>query len=265
MGIQDFYLTNKVAFVVGGRRGIGKAIAKTFAEAGADVAVADAVIEGNELEMVAEEIRKLGRRSLSIQLDHTKKSDILKVVQKVTDELGDIDILVNTAIKRTHTLLMELSEEDWDTMLDIGLKGYFFTAQTVAKKMIKRGKGGSIISLSSRSAVRPRERTGAYGTAKAALITLTGQLAMDLGQYNIRVNAIAPSVVPTEGAGYLWADPERQKMSEAEVPLGRLCTPEEVANVALFLASDAASYITGSTIFVDGGSRWSGAKNPPKK
>jgi len=261
MGIKDFYLKNKVAFIVGGRRGIGKASALAFAEAGADVAVADIVAEG--LEATAEEIRKLGRRSLAIQLDITKKADVEKAVQKVVDELGGIDILMNTPVMVRPTSLLDLSEEDWDLMLDISLKGYFLTSQAVAKRMIAQKRGGSIINMSSRSYVRPRERTGAYATAKAGVVALTGQLAMELGPYNIRANAIAPSVVTTEAAAHHWQDPERRRSVEAEIPLGRLSTPEEIANVALFLASDGASYISGVAIIVDGGSMWVGAKNPP--
>lgn len=265
MGVRDFYLTNKVALIAGGRRGIGKTMALTFAEAGADVAVADVVVEGGELEATAEEIRKLGRRSLAIQVDITNKASIEKMVQRVVDELGSIDILVNTALRRTLVTLMELSEEDWDSMLDISLKGYWLTSQAVARRMIKQKRGGSIISFSSRSYVRPRERKGAYAIAKAGVVTLTGQLAVELGRYNIRVNAIAPTVVATEGAEYLWKDPQRQKMVEAVIPLGRLSTPEEIANVGLFLASDAASYVSGVTIVVDGGSLWVGPKNPPSR
>jgi len=264
MGIRDFYLTNKVAFIAGGRRGLGKAMALAFAEAGADVVVTDAVIEGGELEATAEEIRKLGRRSLAIQLDITKKADVEKAVQKVVDELGGIDILVNTALKESApSTLLDLSEEGWDSMLDVSLKGYFLTSQAVAKKMIAQKRGGSIINMSSRSYVRPRERSGAYATAKAGVVALTGQLAMELGPYNIRANAIAPSVVTTEAAAHHWQDPERRRSVEAEIPLGRLSTPEEIANVALFLASDGASYISGVALIVDGGSMWVGAKNPP--
>jgi len=263
MGIKDFYLTGKVAFIAGGRRGLGESMALTFAEAGADVAVSDVVFEGGELEAVAEKVRKLGRRSLALQLDITNKADVEKAVQKIVSELGGIDILVNTAVKNTLYPLMGLSEEDWDSMLDISLKGYFLTSQAVAKQMIAQKRGGSIINMSSRSYVRPRERTGAYGTAKAGVVALTGQLAMELGRYNIRANALAPSVVVTKLAEHLWEDPERQKMTEAEIPLGRLCEPEELANVALFLASDAASYVSGRTIIVDGGSMWVGDKNPP--
>ena len=263
MGIRDFYLTDKVAFIAGGRRGLGKAMALAFAEAGADVAVTDAVIEGGELEATAAEIRTLGRRSLAIQLNITKKAEVEKAVQKVVDELGGIDILVNTAVKGTRSALIDLSEEDWDLMLDISLKGYFLTSQAVAKRMIAQKRGGSIINMSSRSYVRPRERTGAYATAKAGVVALTGQLAMELGPYNIRANAIAPSVVTTEAAAHHWQDPERRRSVEAEIPLGRLSTPEEIANVALFLASDGASYISGVAIIVDGGSMWVGAKNPP--
>ena len=264
MGIRDFYLDNKVAFIIGGRRGIGKACALAFAEAGADVAVADIITEG--IEEAAEEIRKFGRRSLAMQLDITKKADVEKAVQKVVDELGGIDILMNTPIKLKFASLIELSEQDWDDTIESSLKGYLFSCQAAAKRMIEQKRGGSIINMSSRSYVRPRERSGAYGTAKAGVVTLTGQFAMELGQYNIRCNAIAPSVIETEWATEVsqLKDPARRKLIEAENPLGRLGKPEELANVALFLASDAASYISGVTIIVDGGSMWVGAKNPPK-
>ena len=263
MGIKDFYLTNKIALVGGGRRGIGRAIAIAFAEAGADVAVADVMTEG--LEEAADEIRKLGRHALTVRFDVTKKTEIEPAVRKVVEELGGIDILVNTAIKRVWGPLLDLDEAGWDQDLDISLKGYFLTSQAVARQMIKQGRGGSIISMSSRSYLRPRENHGAYATAKAGVVTLTGQLAMELGPYNIRANAIAPSVVATkEIISRLMSHPETQKMVEAESPLGRAATPEEIANVALFLASDAASYVSGVTIIVDGGSMWLGARNPPK-
>jgi len=264
MGIHDFYLTDKVAFIVGARRGLGKAMALAFAEAGADVAVADVVLEGGELEAVADGVRKLGRRSLFMQFDITKKADVEKAVQRVVGEFGGIDILVNTPAPVTPGSLLDISEEDWDKMIDISLKGYFLTSQLVGKQMVRQGRGGSIINLSSRSYIRPRERRGAYGIAKAGVVTLTGQLAMELGPYDIRANAIAPSVVRTERAMAVFASPERQKMVEAEIPLGRIAEPEEIADVALFLASDAASYVSGVTIIVDGGSMWVGARNPPK-
>jgi len=264
MGIKDFYLKGKVAFIVGGRRGIGKASALAFAEAGADVAIADIVTEG--LEETAEEIRKLGRRSLAIQMDITKKADVEKAVQKVVDELGSIDILMNTPVKiGKWAMLVDLPEEDWDALIDSSLKGYFFTSQAAAKHMIAQKRGGSIINMSSRSHVRPREGTGAYCTAKAGVVALSGQLAMELGRYNIRANSIAPSVVTTEVVmeSDMMSSEERQKAIATEIPLGRLCKPEEIANVALFLASDGASYVSGRVIIVDGGSMWVGAKNPP--
>jgi NAD(P)-dependent dehydrogenase (short-subunit alcohol dehydrogenase family) len=265
MGIKDFYLTNKVAFIAGGRRGIGKAIAKVFAEVGADVAVGDVIADSGELEATVEQVRKLGRRTLALQFDITKQDSVEKAIQRVVDELGGIDILINTAAESPIGTLIDLSETDWDAVIDTHVKGYFFTSQTAAKRMIEQGKGGSIVSFSSRSYLRPRERMGAYGTAKAAVVTLTGQLAMELGPYNIRANAIAPSTVMTEGAAEAELKyPENRKFVEAETALGRISSPEEIANVALFLASDAASYVSGVTILVDGASIWMGAKNPPK-
>jgi len=185
----------------------------------------------------------------------------------VVDELGGVDILMNTPVMVEPSSLIDISEKGWDSMIDVSLKGYFLTSQAAAKRMIAQKRGGSIINMSSRSYVKPRERTGAYATAKAGVVALTGQLAMELGCYNIRANAIAPSVVTTEVVmeSEMMSDAERQKHIATEIPLGRLCKPEEIANVALFLASDGGSYVSGVALIVDGGSMWVGAKNPPPK
>lgn len=260
MGIRDFFLTDKVAFIAGARRGLGRAMALVFADAGADVVVTD-VVGNDELRDVAEEVRGLGRRALALQLDVTRKDDIETAVQRVTSEFGGIDILVNSATMWSNAHLIDLEERDWDAMVDVALKGCFLTSQAVAKRMIERKRGGSIINISSRSYLRPREGNGAYPAAKAGVITLTGQLAVELGPFNIRVNAIAPSVIETESTARLTQDAETRSMIEAEIPLGRLGKAEEIANVALFLACDAASYVSGVAVLVDGGSIWAGARS----
>ncbi|GAI66248.1 unnamed protein product, partial [marine sediment metagenome] len=149
MSKPKFSLEGKVAIVTGARRGIGKEIALTLAEAGADVAVCDVVVEGGELEAVAKEIRGFGRRSLAAQVDISQKADVDNMVQKVVDELGAIDILVNNAGLTIKSPILEAREEDWDRIIDTDLKGYFLCSQAVAKRMAERGKGGVIINISS--------------------------------------------------------------------------------------------------------------------
>ena len=252
-GIPDFSLKGKVAIVTGGKRGIGKAIALAFAEAGADVAVCGRVVEDGLLGDAAEEIRKLGRRSLAIQADITKKADVDNLVQRVTDEFGGIDILVNNAAIDVRAPILELGEDDWDKVIDTNLKGYYLCSQAVVKRMVERKKG-NIISMASQLAFRAWANMGAYCITKAGVVMLTRVLARELGSYGIRANAIAPSTVTTELGRPTWSNPEALKRVKSTIPLGeRLAEPSDIVGAALFLASDASSYITGHTILVDAG------------
>jgi gluconate 5-dehydrogenase len=252
MSMPNFLLEGEVAIVTGGRRGIGRAIALAFAEAGADVAVCDIVIEGGELQAVADEIQRLGRRSLAIQTDVTRKADVDNLVKKVTDELGPIDILVNNAgIGDGHTLI-ETPEDEWQRVIDVNLKGCYLCSQAVVKGMIERRRG-NIISMTSAAGIRGFAERNTYNIAKAGVIMLTKVLARDLGKYNIRVNAIAPTTVKAEMGRVLWENPEALARELARTPLGRLAEVEDLTGPALFLASDASSYITGHTLVVDGG------------
>lgn len=253
MSIPDFSLKGKVAIVTGGRRGIGEAIALAFAEAGADVVVCARVVEDGLLGAVAEKIRKLGRRSLAIQTDIAKKTDVDNLVQQVMDEFGGIDILVNNAAIDIRAPLLELSEDDWDRMIDINLKGYYLCSQAVGKRMVEQKKG-NIINMASQLAFKAWAKMGAYCITKAGVVMLTRVLARELGTYGIRANAIAPSSVKTEFSRPTWSDPEALKRIESAIPLGgRLAEPNDIVGAALFLASDASSYITGHTILVDAG------------
>lgn len=252
MKIPDFSLKGKVAIVTGAKRGIGKAIALGFAEVGADVVVCTRVVEGGELEAVADEIRRLGRHSLAIQTDIRYKADVENLVQKTMDEFGVIDILVNNAGTIFRGSLLEHSEEDWDRVIDTDLKGYFLCAQAVSKRMIEQ-KRGNIINISSIRAVRAAPERGAYCIAKAGDVMLTKVLALELAQYNIRVNSLAPGWVKTKMTEVFQRDPEALKQVEAEILLGRMAEPGEMVGTALFLASDASSYVTGQTLFVEGG------------
>ena len=253
MSIPDFSLEGKVAIVTGGRRGIGEAIALAFAEAGADVVVCARLVEDGLLGAVAEEIRKLGRRSLAIQADIAKKVDVDNLVQRVIDEFGGIDILVNNAAIDIRAPLLEFGEDDWDRMIDINLKGYYLCSQAVGKRMVEQKKG-NIISMASQLAFKAWAKMGVYCITKAGVVMLTRVLARELGSYGIRANAIAPSTVKTEFSRPTWSDPKTLNRVESTIPLGgRLAEPSDIVGAALFLASDASSYITGHTILVDAG------------
>jgi NAD(P)-dependent dehydrogenase (short-subunit alcohol dehydrogenase family) len=253
VGVPSLLLPGKVAIVTGGRRGIGKAVALALAEAGAYVAICGRVIADGELKAVADEIQRLGRRSLAVQADITKKADVDSLVQKVMDEFGVIDILVNNAAMNIRAPLLELREDGWDKVIDTDLKGYYLCSQAVGKKMVEQ-KRGNIVNIASTAAMYTAPEMGAYCIAKAGVVMLTRVLALELAKYNIRVNAIAPSMVKTKFSEPLWRDPETLKEIEAGIPLGRVAEPGDIIGAALFLASDASSYITGHTLIVDGGS-----------
>ena len=253
MSTPSLSLTGKTAIVTGGKRGIGRAIALGLAEAGADVAICSRVIEDGRLEAVASEIKGLGRRSLAIQADTSHKADMQNLVQKVMDEFGAIDILVNNAAIQIRERLLNMAEEDWDRITGINLKGYYLCSQAVANKMVEQKKGGRIVNVTSHWGFKPVPETGAYCVAKAGAIMLTRVLAQELSGHNIRVNAIAPGTTKTEMIEHLWENPESHKRLSHTVPLGRLAEPDDCARAALFLASDYASYITGAIIRIDGG------------
>lgn len=252
MSIPSFSLEGKVAIVTGGRRGIGRAIALGFAEAGADVAVCDCVVEDGELGAVAEEIQRLGRRSLAVQTDVSRKSEVDNLVERVTEQFGAIDILVNNAGIVTAGPLVDISEDEWDRTIDVNLKGCHLCSQAAGKRMIER-KRGNIINIASQFGMRAAIERGPYCASKAGVILLTRVLAIELVGYNIRVNAIAPGAVKTPASWRWWSDPETLKQYEATIPMGRMAEPSEIVGAALFLASDASSYVTGHTLLVDGG------------
>ncbi len=245
MAIPNFAVENKVAVITGGKRGIGKGIALTFAEAGADVVVCGRSLP--DLEKVAEEIKALGRRSLAMKADVSEKRDVENLMERTVREFGTIDILVNNAVVYTGGPLVELSEENWNNTVDIGLKGFFLCSQAAAKVMMEK-KQGCIINMSSTAGIRPTGRQGAYSIIKAAGIMVTKLLAAELAEYNIRVNALAPTVVKTERV-----NPDLLKGFITQLPLGRLTELDELTSAALFLASEAAGYISGHTLIVDGG------------
>ncbi len=253
-------LAHKVAVVTGSASGIGKGIALRFAEEGADVCCWDLNSEGAK--ETAREVEKAGRKSLALQVDVTKSGEVKDAAQAVFDQFGKIDILVNSAgIIRAH-FITEVPEEVWDSIITVNLKGTFLCIQEIAKYMIPQ-KRGKIISISSKSGKKGGLWLAAYSASKFGIIGLTQSVAMDLAPYKINVNAICPGnvfstpmwdLLDKEYSKKLGVPPQEvRKIYVEKVPLGRECTVEDVANVAVFLASSYSDYMTGQAINVTGG------------
>lgn len=247
-----FSLENRVALITGASRGIGKAIALGFASAGAEVVVSSRKLP--DLEKVAEEIRKRGRRAKAIACHTGNIEDIKNLVKQTKAEFGHIDILVNNAA--TNPIfgpVINCEEKAFDKIMEVNVKGYFFLAKEVAPIMMEQKKG-NIINLASTAGLRPTPLLGIYSISKAGVIMLTKVLAWEWAPFNIRVNCIAPGLVQTKFSTALWANEEILKKILENVPLKRIAQPEEIVGAAIYLASDASSYVTGETIVVAGGS-----------
>ena len=244
-------LTGKVAIVTGAGRGIGKGIARALGDAHASVIVND--VDLDVATEVARQIESSGGRALPVRADVRKGDEISRMVDTAVKELGGIHILVNNAGIVLRKPAEEIAEEEWDRLIDINLKGTFLCAQAVAKAMMGAGQGGRIINLSSIMggvALPPR---AAYCASKGGIIALTQDLAAEWAKHGITVNAIAPGWTVTEMTqSYFSQEPVRQFLLE-RIPLNRLGKPEDMAHLAVFLASDYSDYITGQTIYVDGG------------
>lgn len=273
-----YNLNGKVALVTGagGKNGIGRAIATRLAKEGAEVAVNDIsehpYAEDNTawggLPDVVREIETMGRRAISVVADVSDAKQVSGMVDKTVAHFGKIDILVNNAGTRAgkdRVPVVDLTEEDWDRVQRVNVKGVFLCCQAMARHLIARGTGGKIINISSITGKRGSARYAAYCASKFAVLGLTQSLAHELAPYQVNVNAICPSLVDTERVGHLAAammpadlsiDEQRAEFvrrSEALVPLGRLAEGADVANMAAFLASDEAAYLTGLSVTVSGG------------
>jgi len=250
MAGNQFNLSGKVAIVTGGGRGIGRAIALGLAEAGASVTVASRT--QNEIEAVAEEIRKLGGKALAVVTDLTINEQLENLVQMTLQEFGRIDILVNNAARSFLRGLLDLREDGWDKIFNTNVKAAWLLSRAVARKMIEQ-KSGCIINITTVGAEKAEMGMAAYGCSKAALKMLTRCMAREWASYGIRVNAVGPTLTRTDFSKPIWSNPEVVKHVAMAIPMGRIAEPEEIVGSVLFLASDAANFITGHSIYVDGG------------
>ncbi|MEW6717889.1 MAG: SDR family oxidoreductase [Chloroflexota bacterium] len=244
-------LKGKVAIVTGSSRGIGEAIAYRYAQAGAKVVVSSRKIEG--VQSVADQITNAGGEALALQAHVGNTEEVNNLVERTLDTYGRVDLLVNNAATNPHFgPLLTADESQWDKILDTNAKGVFRVCKAVVPHMEAQG-GGKIINIVSLAGLRPSAGMGVYSISKAAVIMLTKVLAAELGHANIQVNGIAPGVIKTRFSQLLWQTPQIADAILERLPLKRFGEPDEVASLALFLASPASDYITGSIFLVDGG------------
>jgi 3-oxoacyl-[acyl-carrier protein] reductase len=246
-------LKGKVAIVTGARRGMGRSHALALAKAGSKVVVVDISLE--DCEKVVQEIKKQKGEAMAVKCDVSKKAEVEEMVRKTIDKFKRVDILVNNAGICQFKPFLELTEEEWDRTLNINLKGYFLCAQAAAKEMVKQ-KSGVIINIAS--VAMGQQGIGFpnlthYCASKGGIVGMTEAMALELAPFNIRVNAISPGMIETPMIDPVKSDPKMMEGMLARVPMHRVGKPEEVSNLVLFLASDKSSYMTGSTIVVDGG------------
>ncbi len=244
-------LEGQVAIVTGASHGIGRAIALSFAAAGAKVALA--ARREKDLEAAARELSSAGGAALVVPCHMGKQDDVVRLVAAVRAQWGRIDIVVNNAATcPTYGPFIETTAEVWDKIMDVNLRGPFLLCRMAAAEMKER-RQGRIINIASNEALDPNPNIGAYSISKAALVSMTKVLARDLGQYGVQVNCIAPGLVKTRFSEPLFTNPEKYQHYMDRIWLRRHGEPEEIAHTALFLASYRGAFITGQTIAVDGG------------
>jgi NAD(P)-dependent dehydrogenase (short-subunit alcohol dehydrogenase family) len=247
-----FSMKDKVAIITGASRGIGESIAREFAAAGARVVISARKQPG--LDEVAEKIRQAGGEVLAVPAHTGKLEDIQALVKAAVDKFGKVDVLVNNAATNPYFgPLMDVSDSAWDKTFEVNLKGYFMAIREVVRHLQERNAPGAIVNIASVVALRGAPFQGVYGMTKAAVVSMTQTFAQELGGTGIRVNAIAPGLVETKFAATIVENDELRGRMVDRAALGRHAQPDEIAGAALFLASDASSYVTGHTLVVDGG------------
>lgn len=256
-------LTGKVAIVTGGAMGIGRAISYRLAEAGASVIISD--IDNERGEETASSISNAGGKAKFIKADVSKVTDVENTIRMTLSEFNGIDILVNNAGIFPMVPVLEMTEDDWDKVINVNLKGTFIHSQIISKKMKEMGKGGKIINIASIDGFHPTGNLVHYDSSKGGVVMMTKSLAKELAPFKISVNAIAPGGINTEGTANMSDAVLKSMVANgmsqeaimasftARIPLGRMGKPDDIAKTVLFLASDLSNYITGETIIVDGG------------
>jgi glucose 1-dehydrogenase len=245
-------LDQKVAIVTGSDSGIGRAIAIQFAQEGATVVINYAHAQ-DKAEQVQEIIEQNNGKALVIKADVSQYQQAMGLIQQTVEQFNRLDIMVNNAGMEIHNAFLDVTEEQWDRVLSVDLKGTFFCAQAAAREMVKRKTAGRIINISSVHEDLAMPQNAPYCCAKGGIRMLTRTICLELAPYNITVNNIAPGAIDTPIDADVKADPEKMAALLKEIPQHRMGQPEEVAKLALFLASDAAAYVTGSTYIIDGG------------
>lgn len=245
-----FDLTGKTAIVTGSGRGIGRAIALGLARSGANVVLCSRTKA--EIDVVAEEIRAKGGKALAVVTDLTIHEQLENLVNLTVAEFGGVDILVNNAARSFLRSLLDLREDGWDKCFNTNVRAVWLLSRLAARKMIEQ-KSGKIINITTIGADKAEVGMGAYGCSKAALKMLTRCMAREWAPFGINVNAVAPGLTRTDFSKPIWSNPDVEQMICKTIPKGKLGEPEDVVGAALFLASGAADYITGDTIYVDGG------------
>lgn len=249
MILEQFKLDGKTAIVTGASRGLGQAIAVGLAEAGADLAL----VHRSDASETRQRIEALGRRCVTIRADLSDKDSVPTIIDATIGELGGIDVLVNNAGIIRRAPVTELSEEDWDDVMNVNIRTPFFLSQAVAKVMIEQGRGGKIVNIASMLSFQGGILVSSYTASKSALVGLTRLLANELAPHGINVNAIAPGYMATDNTRPLREDATRNKAILERIPVGRWGAPEDLQGAAVFLASAASQYMQGFTIAVDGG------------
>jgi NAD(P)-dependent dehydrogenase (short-subunit alcohol dehydrogenase family) len=245
-----FNFRGKVVLVTGSSIGIGAGIARRFGQAGADVVV-HYHHHAAEAESVAAYLQALGCKTLALKAHIARAAEVKTMFDTIIAAFGRIDVLVNNAGIYPRASLIEMTEAEWDETIDINLKGVFLCTQAAARQMIEQGQGGSIINISSIEAVNPAPEHSHYAASKAGVIMFTMTAALELGPHNIRVNAIGPGLINSPQLPASWPEGLARWLNRA--PLGRVGEPEDIGDTCLFFASDAAQWITGVHLIVDGG------------
>ncbi len=248
--LERFRLDGKVALVTGASHGIGEAMAVAFAEAGADVAIASRDVD--HMRRVAERIRGAGRRAAIVPTDVAHLNQIQRMVDRTAEELGEPDILGNVAGTTIRKPILEVTPQEWEQVMNVNLRSVYFASQAFVRRLVARNAGwGKIVNVASMTSYRGFDGSSVYGATKAAVLNLTKMQAVEWAPYGIRVNAIAPGWIDTPMTRGMA--PGRRRWVEEHVPQGRYGEPDELAGIALYLASSASDYCTGQTFPVDGG------------